>query len=275
MTSSPINSLCNPRNNPELPLRRDYRPAFDVLADALTRCHQDRVNGTLRVVGNAGGLFHLRDGVVIAVDSPGSPGADTLLLSSGRISAEDWTAALVESVGTRSIRAALVARGAIGSAEVEVVALAALQDAAFAVAAGDIERCVVTGDSAELTLLAMDEGIGPDLLLSETARRLDVIASLPFPVSPYRDRVVVASEEVSVSTAERREIVAHATGRRNARDIAFAVGRGVYPVVVEISRMLSEELLEIASPATSFSFSHGDLTSLRPRAEVTEVERPV
>lgn len=274
MTSSPINSLRNPRNNPELPLRPDCRSAFDVLADALTRCHQDRVTGTLRVLGNAGGLFHLRDGVVIAVDSPGSPGADTLLLSSGRISAEDWTAALVESVGTRSVRAALVARGSVGSAEVEVVALAALQDAAFAVAAGDIEQCVVSGDSAEVTPLAVDEGIGPDLLLSETARRLDVVASLPVPVSPYRDRVVAVSG-VGVSTAERREIVAHATGRRTARDIAFAVGRGVYPVVVEISRMLSEELLEIASPATSFSFSHGDLTSLRPRAEVTEVERPV
>lgn len=226
-------------------------------------------------MGDAGGLFHLRDGLVIAVDSPGSPGADTLLLSSGRISAGDWTAALVESVETRSVQAALVARGSIGSAEVQDFAVAAVQDAAFAVAAGDIERCVVSGESVDVVLLAVDEGVAPDLLLSETARRLDVVAALPVPLSPYRDRVVVAGGAEEAATAERREIIAHATGRRTARDIAFAVGRGVYPVLVEISRMLSEELLEMASPATSFSFSHGDLTSLRPRAEVTEVERPV
>lgn len=227
-------------------------------------------------MGNAGGLFHLRDGLVIAVDSPGSPGADTLLLSSGRIGAGDWTAALVESVETRSLRTALVARGSIGPAEVQVFAMAAVQDAAFAVAVGAIERYVISDESVDVAaLLTVEEGVAPDLLLSETARRLDVVASLPCPLSPYRDRVVVAGAAKGTLTAEWREIIAHATGRRTARDIAFAVGRGVYPVVVEISRMLSEELLEIASPATSFSFSHGDLTSLRPRAEVTEVERPV
>ncbi|GLZ30932.1 hypothetical protein Lesp02_31210 [Lentzea sp. NBRC 105346] len=249
----------------------DQRAAFDVLAYALTRCYEDRVTGTLRIVGNAGGLFHLRDGVVIAVESSGSPGVETLLLSSGRVSAEDWTAALVESVETRCLQSALVARGTVGSAEVQLVAMAAIQDGAFAAAAGDVERYVV-GESADVPLLPASGGVTPELLLSETARRLDAVASLPFPVSPYRDRVVpTGGAESAAVAAEWREIIAQATGRRNARDIAFVVGRSLYSVTVEISRMLGEGLLEIASPAASFSIEHWGLTALRSRAETGPV----
>jgi hypothetical protein len=98
---------------------------------------------------------------------------------------------------------------------------------------------------------------------------LDVIASLPFSLSPYRDRVVAACEaDPATLTAEQRQIIAHATGRRTARDVAFALGRGLYPVTVEICRMLGDDLLKIAPPAVSFDFSHWGLTSLRPRAEV-------
>jgi hypothetical protein len=228
----------------------------------------------LRIVGNAGGLFHLCDGVVIAVDSPGSPGVETLLVNSGRVGAEDWGAALVGSVEARSLQAALVGRGVIGPAEVRAFALAALLDGAFAVAAGEVAECDVVGDSAEVPLLPVDGGVELDLLLAETARRLDAVASLAVVLSPYRDRVVPA-REVAGLAAERREIVAHASGRRNVRDVAFAVGRGLYPVTVEISRMIGAGVLEIASPDVSFSFSRGGLASLRPRAELSEAGRSV
>ena len=188
------------------------------------------------VVGDVGGIFHLRDGAVVAVESPGSPGAKELLPNSG-------------------------------SAEAQVVAAAAVQDGAFAIAAGAVERCVL-GESIDVPSLFVPDGVVPDLLLTETARRLDAVASLAFPLSPYRDRVMPARGlESSTLTANRREIVEHATGRRSARDIAFAVGRGLYPVTVEISRMLGEELLEIAPPETSFSFSQWGLGSLVPRTE--------
>lgn len=194
---------------------------------ALAQCDVNRVTGALRIVGNPGGLFHLRDGAVIAVDSPGSPGA-------GRTGEREWTEALM--------------------------------DGAFATAAGEIERCFVD-DSVDRPLLPASDGIAPDLLLSETASRLDAVASLTFPLSPYRDRVMdTCTTEPGTLTAERRGIIAHATGRRNARDIAFALDRNLYPVTVEISRMLGDGLLEIATPETSFSCSHWGLTSLRPRA---------
>lgn len=151
----------------------------------------------------------------------------------------------------------------------QALAKAALRDAAFAVAAGDVEKCVVVGDPGETPLLTTGGGVAPGLVLADVADRLHEIAALPFPLSPYRDRVVAAGgTDPSGLPAPRREIVAHATGRHSARDIAFAVGRGLHPVTVEISRMFGEELLEIAPLATAFSFSHRGLPSLRPRVAV-------
>ena len=226
----------------------------------MTQCHDDHVTGVLRVSGNAGGLFHLHEGLVVAVESAGSPGVETLLMSSGRVSAQEWDAALVDSVAAGSLRQALVARGLVGPEELEAVALAALQDGAFATAAGDVEECVVDSECTDVPLLPAD-GIAPGRLLEEVAGRLDELA---VPLSPYRDRLVPGRG--TPSSEERREIVAHATGRRSARDIAFATGRSLHPVTAEISRMLGEELLEIAPAATAFSFSHWGLPSLRPRA---------
>ncbi|MCP2250736.1 hypothetical protein LX86_009531 [Lentzea aerocolonigenes] len=211
----------------------------------------------------------MRDGAVVAVDSPGSPGADVLLVSSGMIGQSDWTAALVDSVELRSLEAALASRG-IGATEVQDIATAAVRDGTFAVAAGDIERCFVD-ESVDEPLLPASTGVDPDVLLAETARQLDVLSS----VSPYRDRVVAAPER-SGSTVEEREIIALATGRRNARDMAFALGRGLHPVTVAIAGMLDDGLLEIAPPDTSFSFSHWGLAALRPRtgAELLPHPRP-
>ena len=233
----------------------------------------DRVTGALRIAGNAGGLFHLRDGVVVAVDSPGSPGVDTLLLSSDRIRQKDWTAALTESVETKSLQAALAARG-ITPTEIQDIATAVLYDGAFAAAAGEIERYNVE-ESIDPPLLPTSEGIAPDALLAETARRLDAL--LPFCLSPYRDRVASCSTEPDCSTAAQREIIALATGRRNARDIAFALGRSLYPITIEISRMLDDGLLAIAPPATAFSFSRWGPASVRPRSaagQITSVDQP-
>ncbi|ANZ35868.1 hypothetical protein BBK82_07005 [Lentzea guizhouensis] len=189
-----------------------------------------------------------------------------VLVGSGRIGEEEWAAVLAESVETRSVHAALVARGV---EQVDALALAAVQDAAFAVAAGGVER-VVVDEVDEVPLLAVAGGVAPDVLVRETGRRLDEVAALAVAVAPYRDRVVAVRGAEEVLGAGRREIVAQATGRRTARDIAFAVGAGLHPVVVGISLMLGEGLLEIASPEVSFSFSHGGLRSLGPRVEAGE-----
>jgi hypothetical protein len=223
------------------------RRAFDVVANALARCRRDAVTGALHVIGAPGGVFHLADGSITGVDSPGAPGAEILLLRSGRISEVEWIAALRAGARTRSARAELVARGSVGSTELQVSAIMAAQDGAFAIVAGQVRDHLVERDSVDV-LLPIQRGVDPDWLLREISRRLDALAALPCAVSPYRDRVApVRDMELSdrVLTIGRRQILSCANGRRSARDIAFMAGRSLYPVTVEISRMLSEGMVEV------------------------------
>lgn len=231
------------------------------------------MTGVLHVTGNPGGLFHLREGVVVTVDSPGAPGAEALLRRSGRISEGDWTAALRLSAEDGSPWADLVARGCIGSAGLQAIAMMVAQDSTFAVAVGGVDDCVVDDDIPASELLPVAGGVDPRDLLREAARRLDGLGSLPFDLSPYRERVVHAAgfdPSATALTADRRDILEHASGRRSARDIAFLVGRGVYPVTVEISRMLAEGILEIAPSAEPVTSSKR-IGSLRPRHEAVTV----
>ncbi len=121
-------------------------------------------------------------------------------------------------------------------------------------------------------------------LCGETERRLVALAELPTPVRPGRDRLSTAPAGApSGSTAPgstapgagshgagatswsgtgawggsglraasglRRDVLGLADGRRTARDIAFTLGRGVYPVTVEASRLLADGLLRIGGPS--------------------------
>lgn len=78
------------------------------------------------VVGNPGALFHFRDGGVVAVTSPGAPGADTVLIRSGRIDAGEWDTALCADARTNPELPAIVTRGAIDEASLNETLLAAM-----------------------------------------------------------------------------------------------------------------------------------------------------
>ncbi|MCX2182726.1 MarR family transcriptional regulator [Streptomyces sp. SKN60] len=191
-------------------------------------------------------MFHLRQGQVFAVETPGAPTAEALLLRSGRVSAADW--ATVSPTGTLVPAEELVTRGHIGAAELQVVTVMALRDAVFAVVAGETAECVAVPPRSAPTTPAA-RGDDPLKLLDEAARKVAGLAALPQAVLPDRERVVAGAGVVGPAehlARQRREILFHANGRRTARDIAFTVGRGVYHVTVEISRMLGEGLLERA-----------------------------
>jgi hypothetical protein len=236
-------------------LRTRHSAGFEQLAHLLGRCRMEKITGSMHVIGTPGGVFHLRHGALVGVASPGAPGADVLLLRSGRISESDWTAALRTGAETHTHQAELVAQGSIKSTELHVISTMAAQDGAFAAFAGKLERYVVTEQPLNV-LLPITDGIDIAWLLQETSRRLDALASLRFPVSPFRDRVAPApgaDPSGAVPAALRREILTVADGRRSARDIAFLIGCSVYSVTVAISRMLGEGLVEIvtAMPLTT------------------------
>jgi len=206
-------------------MRRAYRTSFDVLTHALTQCHADRISAALVLVGDPGGVIHFRDGAVIAAHSPGAPGMATL-----RASADDLVGA-------------------------------AIADAAFAIAVGSVSHYVVD-DTADV-LPPMVDGVPPRRLLGQVAVRLAMLAAAPCPVSPYRERLVATGRGEPAD--EFREIAAHATGRRTARDIAFAIGRGVHPVTVDVARMLGDDVLAIAPASVFTGHVHLASAALRPR----------
>jgi hypothetical protein len=181
------------------------------------------------MTGDPGGVIHFRDGEVIAVHSPGAPGVETLQPS---------------------------------AAGLPDLVQAAMSDAAFAIAVGGIAHYAV--DDTINVLSPTSDGVSPSRLLGQTAVRLAMLAASPCPVSPYRERLMPTGR--TEPTDELREIVAHATGRRTARDIAFAIGRGVHPVTVDIARMLGEDLLAIVPSSVFTSRVHHGSASLRPRA---------
>ncbi|MEX0172135.1 MarR family transcriptional regulator [Streptomyces sp. LMG1-1-1.1] len=222
-----------------------HRAGHRLLHLALAQCRAARSTIVLRVHGRPGGVFHLRHGRVIAVETPGAPGVEALLLRSGRVSAADW--GTLTPTGRFMPGAELVARGSLGAKELQVVTVMALRDAVFAVVAGDTAECVAVPRSVPMA--PAPGGEDPLELLDEAARKVAGLATLPQAVLPDRERVIAGHGAAGLAEGlvrHRREILFHANGRRTARDIAFVVGRGVYHVTVEISRMLGDGLLERA-----------------------------
>lgn len=229
------------------------RVGYDLLSRALGECQSSRATGRLRVSGRPGGVFHLRDGGVVAVETPGAPGAEARLLRSGRVSGEQWAELLREAGGTRWPEAGLIAHGYAGAAQLRVVCMMAMQDAAFAVVAGEVEACDPL-DAAFEPYAPVVLGESPGRLLQDAARKLAAVAALPRPVRPDRERPVAAAVPDEIRERlppPQKELLAHADGRRTARDIAFATGLGAYTVTVGMARMLGEGLLEL--PADSGS----------------------
>jgi len=209
------------------PLKSAAQFSFDLLAGALTGRDAARATGTLHVLGNPGGRIHLREGGIVCVESPGSPGPDALLSRTTRIG-----------------------ESALGETELHVVAMMATQDAAFTIVAGDVEDCLFTPQTLDVPV-AMTTAIDPVRLLQETSRRITSLLALKCPLSPHRDRLSPSHDaDLRELVPARAEILSHATGRQTARDIAFASGRSVFPVTVEACRMVSDGLLTVvASPA--------------------------
>jgi len=216
--------------------------------DALTGIPGDRLSGTLLVAGDPGGSFHFRAGAVVEVSSPGAPGVETLLLRSGRVGESDWAAALRAGIADHSAGAELVAKGLVGTAELQLVCLMAALDGALAVGVGRIDGFTLDHDSPAHRLEA-PEGIDPEWLLQETQRRIGVLGSLGPAASPFRGRPrrTFAGDALLDGSAagDRREILLRVNGRRSPRDIAFLLGRSLYAVAVEMSRLHGDGLVEV------------------------------
>ncbi|WP_406114703.1 hypothetical protein [Kitasatospora purpeofusca] len=225
------------------------RPAARNVPAHLLALREEDFTGSVVVSSAPGGTIHLERGLITAIETPGAPTAETLLLKSGRIGQADWTAAetAASAVGAGDLGAALVARGSIGAAELEAVCASAVFDGAFALVLsppGEWE----TVEAAPPAGLALRPGIEPKRLFEETARRTALLARSWGPAGELartriRPAAGVSGPAAARIPARQREILAAATGRRTARDIGFALGRGVFAVLLDLVRMDARQLL--------------------------------
>ena len=220
------------------------------LREALMICAVSGTSGVLRITGDPGGTIHLAAGLVTAIETAGAPSPEVLLLRSGRVSASAWDAAsAATAAGGRAMDAELIGRQLVGTGELEALLLTALSDAMFALAGGTIEEYrAEPGPPGHL--LALAPGAEADGLLAEASRRIKIVASSPFPALHRRTRLIAAPGAVRPGVRlgqGQDEILALADGRRTPRDLAFALGRGVYATTLQLSRMHQEGLLVPAS----------------------------
>jgi hypothetical protein len=218
------------------------------LGQTLLNCVADHATGLLCVTGEPGGMLHLADGRVVAVDTPGAPGPEVILLRSGRVPESGWAAAFTAAAADGRMRAELVRRGLIGNGELEAVLLAALADGMFALSSGQVDECRLD-QLAVACLLPLEPPADARWLLAETSRRQHVVASMPNPVAHDRDRVTRGPSAAPGATLDTRQddILALANGRRTARDMAFVLGCGVYALTLEFARMHDRGLLAVGS----------------------------
>lgn len=241
-----------------------------LLRSALIACADGGLSGVLQVTGDPGGVIYLDGGGVTAIQTPGAPSAEVILLRSGRVSDVGWDAAFAASAANgRSMGAELESADLVGAGELEAVQWTALADAMFVLASGHVEECQPQPGEGDY-LLPLIPAADPDLLLAEAERRVRVLAGLHGVAGPYRDRFVavpVAKRPGTLLSRGRDEILALADGRRTPRDIAFASGRGVYATVLQLARLREAGALTVVPPSPASATpepASGELVSGEP-----------
>lgn len=219
----------------------------------LTALQTQQRSCTVVVTGTPGGSIHVRDGLVVAMETPGAPGVEGLLLRSGRIGEEAWSAVRAADTTHEHLAAELVHRGLVGAGELEVISLSALFDAAFALS-------LAVPDSWEVTdpepTLYRNAGVTPERLLGEVSRRVNLLAGEPGSVAALaRTRLRTASTAripgiVGRLPARHQDVLATTDGRRTARDIAFTLGRGLFSVMIDLRLLLDRGLVRPHTPTT-------------------------
>jgi hypothetical protein len=241
------------------------------VAALLKQLREARFTGTVTVSGAPGGTFHLNGGLVGAVHTPGAPGAESLLLRSRRVAEDAWEKALDASRTTGGLAAALTGAGLAGAAELEVVCTAAVYDGAFAMALGPPGAWEVTAADAPDPALLARAAVEPGGLVKETSRRMALLARLwapPADLARLRPRPTAQAETARL-TPRHLTLLRHADGRRTPRDIAFATGRGVYPVLLDLARLHARDLVHGGAARPT-----GALPSAAPRGREAAAPQP-
>ncbi|MFF4704617.1 hypothetical protein ACWC4D_23400 [Streptomyces sp. NPDC001288] len=229
------------------------------LSSLLEELHEQRCTGTVLVSGSPGGRVHLRSGRICAADTPGSPGPETVLRNTGRLGDEEWDAACAAATPGEPFAAVLEGCGLLGRQEFDIVCTATMFDAAFALAISTLESWEIT-DAVPVPWLGPT--FSPRRVTTDTKHRLTVLEYMwGGPVADLAQLAVRPAPDLPSRVPERyATLLRAANGRRTPRDIAFALGRGTYAVMLDIARMNGLGLLHHDRPA-----ARGGRPSTAPR----------
>ena len=226
-----------------------------VLRESLTSSAAVGLTGVLQVIGDPGGAVYLSGGDIIGIKTPGAPSLEVLVLKSGRVPEDGWEAAFSAAAAGTAMSDELTTRGLIGAGELEALLRTAVADALFVLACGYVDQCRPEPGPVSV-LLPLDPPAEAAWLLAEAERRMNALAAIPGLAGYQRARVQPAPGVVPadlVLGAGRDELLALANGRRTPRDLAFALGRGVYATTLELGRMQQEGLLVTTSHRAALS----------------------
>jgi len=239
-------------------------PVNGLLGEALKEIAATRFSGVLRVDGSPGATVYVSGGGIAACETPGAPSLEVVLLRSRRVSESDWDAAFAAAaIANRHMTTELVKRELVRAGELEALLRTALADAIFALVSGRVDACHAEM-SAVSSPLSLTPAARSGWLLAEATRRMQVLASFPEPAVSAQDRIAVAPVALvpadAADTVRRglapglgeAEILALADGRRTARDLAFALGRGLYATLLQLTRMRANGLVVIRPPGTQY-----------------------
>ncbi|WP_416968805.1 hypothetical protein [Streptomyces sp. 4F14] len=233
----------------------------------LAALHDEGRDAAVAVSGTPGGTIHVRAGLVVAVDTPGAPSAESILLKSGRVEDGSWAAARAAG---GDLAQHLQERGLLTRQEFEVACTAALFDGAFALALGPGAVWEVR-EPAPAVVTA--RAFAPHLVAAETTRRLTVLTELwGSPVELARTRIRTTDTPRPPALGARHTAVLDAAnGRRTPRDLAFTLGRGTYAVMLDLARLrtlglIHHDVTPTARPSTALRVPGAHATASRPPA---------
>jgi len=233
---------------------QDTAPGPRNVPALLVGLRERRFTGAVTVSGSPGGTIHVRDGLVVAIHTPGAPAPDALLLRSRRVDEDEWNAALEAGRGDGRPDAALVRTGVIGAGELDALCRAAVFDGAFAMSLSPSVDWTVD-ESVPTPAFAAYVGVEPQPLADETARRMLLLSGLWGPLGEFAGSRITPAPRVEMArvpmSARFHDLLSAANGRRGARDIAFALGRGVYAVMLDLARMHGRRLVQREVPSAA------------------------
>ncbi|WDT91913.1 helix-turn-helix transcriptional regulator [Streptomyces sp. SCSIO-PteL053] len=228
-----------------------------VLSPMLQRLAAERATGALM---RDRGTLYLADGQVVHAESPATPGIDVLLTTGGTLRHEGWWDAVAQAGAGHRVGRYLVDSGHVPGGALELCHLGALYDAAFFALAP-------TGTPARFRY-GVAHWIGPvrpvpvAAVERETLRRREFLDRIwPDPACDSAPLLRTVHGTGGPVPARQRRLLELVDGVRTASDIAQALGRSAFHILVDLRRLAAAGLVEaVRTPPLPAAATPGRIT---------------